>query len=282
MLRTLLVGLDGSKDSVQALELAIRWARRMAAMVVGVGIIDEPAIRAAVPAKPVGGKPGRDAVWSLGYQQHLDDARRHVEQFLQQCAVKCAEASVACKLLEDEGIPPEQIRREAERFDLIMLGRQSHFRFETKPGPDDTLRKVLRDTPRPVVAVPERVCAGDSVVVAYDGSLPAARALFAFEASGLGKGVEIHVVTVDTDQKDASQCAERAIAFLEGHELHATPHVVCSNRATIDELLERVEQLGPGLLVLGSYGKPMFQQFLLGSVSRKLLAECHVPMFFFH
>ena len=84
-----------------------------------------------------------------------------------------------------------------------MLGRQTHFRFGWEEEPDVTLSKVLADSPRPVVAVPDEPEDGEAVVVAYDGSLQAARALYAFEASGLGQGREIHVVSVAGDKKDA-------------------------------------------------------------------------------
>ena len=36
-----------------------------------------------------------------------------------------------------------------------MLGQQTHFRFGWEKEPDATLTRVLADTPRPVVAVPE-------------------------------------------------------------------------------------------------------------------------------
>ena len=44
MLRSILVGLDGSEHSDSALELGIRWARRFDALLVGIGVVDEPGI----------------------------------------------------------------------------------------------------------------------------------------------------------------------------------------------------------------------------------------------
>ena len=42
MLRSILVGLDGSEHSDSALGLALRWASRYDALLVGIGCIDEP------------------------------------------------------------------------------------------------------------------------------------------------------------------------------------------------------------------------------------------------
>ena len=70
-------------------------------------------------------------------------------------AVRCAEAKVACKVLEDVGLPHEQIELQAQRYDLIVLGQQTRFHFETQEGYDDTVRRVLKNCPRPVDRGPE-------------------------------------------------------------------------------------------------------------------------------
>jgi hypothetical protein len=54
MLKSILIGLDGSAYSTTALELGIRWARRFDALLVGLGVIDEPTIRGPEPV-PLGG-----------------------------------------------------------------------------------------------------------------------------------------------------------------------------------------------------------------------------------
>src|SRR5262245_25395754 len=44
-LRTILVGVDGSPASSSVVALGIAWARRFDALLVGIGVIDEPALR---------------------------------------------------------------------------------------------------------------------------------------------------------------------------------------------------------------------------------------------
>src|SRR5215831_16924636 len=44
MLRSILVGLDGSAYSATAVDLGIRWAQHSGAVLVGLGIIDAPTI----------------------------------------------------------------------------------------------------------------------------------------------------------------------------------------------------------------------------------------------
>ena len=198
MLRSMLVGVDGSAYSTTAVELGIRWAQRYGAVLVGLGVIDAPTICKPQPV-PLGAsayKVQRDA--SL-----LADASHKVTQFLEDFAQQCAEADVACQILQEVGLPTERILLEAQQYDLILLGQHTSFHFETQEQPDDTLHTVLKHNPRPVVAVPVPLPEGWVAVVAYDGSLQAARALQAFQAVGLASSYEVHVVCVDPHQEQA-------------------------------------------------------------------------------
>jgi len=72
-------------------------------------------------------------------------------------------------VLEDVGEPADRILREAHRADVVLLGRETHFRFETQDRPDPTDALVLRQSPRPVVVVPRELPEGRGIVVAYGG-----------------------------------------------------------------------------------------------------------------
>lgn len=278
MLRTILVGLDGSAHSASAIRLGIEWARRDDAMLVGLAIIDEPAIAAEEPVY-LGGVPHADPVF---YRERMADARRHANQFLEQFALRCAEAGVACKVLEDVGLPADEIALEAQRYDIVMLGQKTRFHFEVSEKRDDTLVRALKESPRPVVVVPEAWRDAEPVVIAYDGSHPAARALYTFEGAGLGRGRQVHVVTVLHDRLEAARRAERACDFLRYHGVEALAHPETSTYDPADVILARARDLGAGLLVAGAYGQSALREFLVGSVTRTLLRESAVPLFLFH
>jgi nucleotide-binding universal stress UspA family protein len=277
MLRSILIGLDGSAYSTAALELGLRWAGQFEATLVGLGIIDEPDIRRPEPV-PIGGS---------SFKQHRDealvaDARRRVEQFLETFTRRCTEAGVVSKVLQDVGLPHEQIVLEAQRFDLILLGQRTYFHFETQEGPDETLHKVLKHSPRPVVTVPERLGQGEAVIVAYDGSLQAARAVYAFTASGLAMKSPVHVISVHKDQDEAARQASRAVEFLTPHGIQALAVPLASSGRPADVLREQAHKRDARLLVMGAYGKSLLHDFFFGSVTRALLKENPVPLLLFH
>lgn len=277
MVRSILVGLDGTEHADAAVRLGIDWSRRHEALLVGLGVIDEPGIRQPT-MMPLGGasfKERRD-------EACLTKARHSVERFLQRFALTCAEENIACKLLEEVGDPVEKVLQEAQRYDLILLGRETHFRFASQDEPCDTLQRVLKDSPRPVVAVPREPVEGKTAVVAYDGSLQAARAVLAFVACGLSGTYPVHVVTVHAEHVKGNRHAQRAVEFLDQHGVRAVPHVLSPSQGVAHTLLKKAGALEAQLLVMGAYGQSVLKEFFLGSVTRSVMMDSSIPLLLFH
>ncbi len=109
-----------------------------------------------------------------------------------------------------------------------------------------------------------------------------ARALAAFQATELGERWPVHVISVSPHGNDAARHTERARQFLRFHKIEAIPLVLESSVEPGTAILEQVGLVGAGLLVMGAYGQPGLREFFLGSVTRRMLAECPVPLFLFH
>ena len=103
MIRTALVALDGSPNAEAAVALAIAWARRFDAGLVGLGVLDTPAITGPEPVLlgATGFKRERDEI-------RLADAHERVLAFLAQFEARCRAEGVRCTLLEDVGRPAQQ------------------------------------------------------------------------------------------------------------------------------------------------------------------------------
>jgi nucleotide-binding universal stress UspA family protein len=185
-------------------------------------------------------------------------------------------------VIEDVGDPYTRIVEEAQRFDLIVLGRHTHFRFATQAEECDTLQRVLRDSPRPVVCVPARPAQGSAVVVAYDGSLQAARAVFAFQGGGLTRAGPVHLVSASDDFDAAAQSIDRAAEFFGAHAVPVTRHPVRPDGSVAKTVIQMAQALDAGLIVAGAYGRSTLREFFLGSVTRSLLKESPASLFLFH
>jgi nucleotide-binding universal stress UspA family protein len=277
MLRSILIGLDGSPSNRSAVELALQWAQGRNALVAGIGVIDEPGIRAGI-ATPLGGDFLKDKIET----QRLHEAELRVRQALVQFALQCQQASASFKELETTGQPAEQIARAAQRFDLVMLGRQTFFSAADWNSPDGTLEEVLKNVSRPVVAVPETLAkAAQGVIVAFDGSIQAARTLQLYALLQPLGSVPIHIVSVAPTHDQASRRAERAADYLHNRGVTAQVHAEAS-AAEGEVLLAKIQQLRPALVVMGCFGHSALRSFFFGSVTGTLLDKAPAPLFLAH
>jgi nucleotide-binding universal stress UspA family protein len=224
-----------------------------------------------------------DPVYYLGYEARLADVRGKVEHLLEQFAARCAAAGAKHQEIQAVGSPHEVLEREAQSCDLLLLARSAHFRFTAQADDrDETLKTVLRNAARPIVVVPATECPAGPVVIAYDGSLQAARALAACQATGLAETGQVHILCVAPNGTTATGHLQRARQFLRYHQIEAVGHVLEPSAPPARLILEQVRRREAGLLVMGAYGQPVLREFFVGSVTRTALGECPVPLFLYH
>jgi nucleotide-binding universal stress UspA family protein len=279
MLRSILVGLDGSDYSKAAVELGIQWAKRYDALIVGLGIVDEPAIRRP-ESMPIGAsyfKLERD-------QALITDAQHQVETFLDTFGQHCAREGVKYTTIKETGRPVSEILRQSRSYDLIMLGQNTHFSFETQEGADETIWQVVRQSSRPVVTVPEslRTQRSNCVLVAYDASPEADRALQAFEGLGLSQRAEIHVLSIDADCDTANSLANQAATFMNLHDVNAIFHCGTAVGTPSGVILNTADLLNAGLIVMGACGRARWREVIFGSTTSEVVEGSEVPVFLCH
>lgn len=277
MIRSILVGLDGSDFCWHALEYAVSLSLHTKALVAGAAVVDRDYLLRPEPV-PLGGasfKGDRD-------QAIVAAAEQRANQILDQFIQTCTKHEVPSKPLLLEGNPGEAIVEHAQRYDLVVMGKESMFHAPQQTTSCGTLRTVLKGTPRPVVVVPPKPGSGNSVLIAYDGSLPSAHAIQMFMLSGLHVGRELHVLTIDSDQTRGAKIADHATEFLGFHHVKAKRHLVPPRGNIGSTILEVGNDLGAGMVVLGSYGKSAITEFFLGSMTRYFLDHSKVPLFLYH
>ena len=276
MLRSLLIGLDGSDDGDAAVELGLSWAKTHDALAVGVAIVDDSGILIS-----------EEALFAPGYDRAVLEplvqvAHHRSGVFLEKFAARCRVLGLRYRSIDEKGTPGVQMVEEAQRFDLIVLGRCTHFDYELSSRGDNTLTRVLKDSPRPVVSVPNAPHQGETVIVAYDGSLQASRALYAFEASGLARSRPVCVVGVAAMRGEAGRFTSRAVDFLRLHDIPAEERPVQTQNHPSQVILDEIRRRDAGLLVMGAYGRPTLKEFAIGSVTSTLLDESTVAIFCHH
>lgn len=254
--------------------MGIEWARRYEARLSGLAIMDEPGLHG-----PEEWVLGGLAFTRSHHKELVAELSQKADAILARAAEVCTAAGVEFRPLKEIGDPSSLLLIQAQRFDLVLLGQETHFQYGFERRTEDTLARVLQASPRPVVVVPRTPGPGDAAVIAFDGRVQAARALASFAGLGLARGRAVHVFSAAAEHAQAAEIADRAIQFLAAHDIPATAHIAASKAAPAIPLAKCAEEVGAGLVVMGAFGQSVVRELLLGSTTRMLLRETKVPLF---
>jgi nucleotide-binding universal stress UspA family protein len=277
MLRSLLIGVNGSRWSQAACDIGINWASSLKIPVTCLGVVD---VHALAPAEPV--PLGAGTFKTVRDEQVLARGRQRIEEALQAASRQAEAAKVECHILQREGSPAALLGEEAQRHDLVILGRRAVPQTDRAPPASETLVDILRHAPRPIVVASQTIPRCSDVVIAYDGSVQASRSLRSYVSSGLYYGHPLHLVGVGNDPQAVQEKLGRAIDFLQAHSLKCEPHVLPIDGTVAETLSGFARRIPAGLLVMGVYGQPWYKEILFGSVTRTMIAQVPVPLFLDH
>ncbi|MGE0773753.1 MAG: universal stress protein [Sphingomonadaceae bacterium] len=145
---------------------------------------------------------------------------------------------------------------------------------------------LVFETGRPVILLPELVVPElkfDKIAIAWDGSSVASRALSA--ALPLAREASSVTLVQITGEKDLSKAAAPADAVrnLKLHGIDAkVVEVALEGRDAAAALQNYCEQDGRELLVMGAFGQSRAREFVLGGVTRSVLAGPKLPILLSH
>ena len=181
----------------------------------------------------------------------------------------------------EEGDPSECLTRQARYHDLVVLGQQ-----EDPPLYPDMPDLVVLSAGRPVLVIPyvgryDQI--GERVMVAWDGSRTAARALND-ALPILGRAGNVGVIGVGPGQGDRDPGRGDDICrYLARHGVKAEAgQAYAEDISVADMLLSRAADGGADLFVMGAYGHARWRELVLGGVTRHMLAHMTLPIFMSH
>lgn len=273
MFKSILTALKPSSTQDYIIRDAVALARRIGGELVACTVIDE---RQVAPPEPT--PMGAGAFKKERDRELMKAARAEAARVASDCQEAASAAGVAFRTEQHEGDLIETLSRRSHEFDLVVVG---HATID-EAGDESLLGRILKQAVRPTIVFPKQPAGGESVVVAYDGSLQAARTLSSFAYSGLGIGRAIHVVSCHADSATAAESGEVACRFLRRHGLTVELHAKTLTDSPAAVLLGAVAEFSAGLLVMGAFGQSAVREFFFGSTTRTVLHELPVAVFVDH
>ena len=277
MLKRILLLLADTESSLTARDYAFKLAKQSGAEVAGLAGIDLSSIDVRMPG----------GVGVATFKARLEDelkaqaseARQRLRAAFEQ---QCRDDDVTFEWLSFEGDAADTLHLAAETRDLLISGHDTAFRGEIFKSLSEMLSKLLTMSPRPVVICPDDRPGSDDILVAYDGSIPAMRAIQMFALLGLGIGRRVHVTSIDEDRDVATRRAHAAASYLRIHGMEVSVDPIATGVHPSEALKIEVAQRKIGTMVMGAYGRRGFRELLFGSTTNTIVEAPPCALFLYH
>lgn len=281
--KDLLVHLDSMPESDVRSDIAVKLAERHGAHLTGLCVVDiVPATALMEDTSMVGTAALADIVGRLR-DRGIEEAARIEAKFREK--LRLSGIAGEWRLVEDAAAPTVALH--ARYADLAIVG-QVNPDHPPMGSADDVVEQALLTSGRPVLIIPyiaRSTPLATNVLVAWNGSREAARAVNdALPLIKHAKSITVLAINPEGGIGGEGDLPASDLALhLARHGLTAeAAHVVASDIADGDALLDYVADHGADLVVMGGYGHSRMREFVLGGVTRRLLQSMTVPVLISH
>ncbi|MGA7485316.1 MAG: universal stress protein [Xanthobacteraceae bacterium] len=275
MLKDVVVNLSGRGPQDFAAEYAASVGAAFGAHVTGISFLYEPVI----PDGALGGVPV-DLI-ELQREENTKLASDAISRF--EAAVRKAGGAGETRMVDATfGGAPTLFAQIARRFDISVVGQA-----QRDQGATDTLmiEGALFESGRPVIVVPyiqNRGLTLERVLACWDGGRTAARAV-ADAMPFLERAKAVDIVMVAEARKEDETPGAKLSDHLARHGVTANVKSLTKGDIPIEDvLLSYAADSGADFIVMGGYGHSRLREFVLGGVTRGILAEMTVPVLMSH
>ena len=278
-IRKLLVAVDGSESSKNALRQAIRFTDK--------GRCGDVTVLTVLP-------PYEGELELTGFRNFKESFREPGEKILSEAAKIAKEEGVQVPAILEEGNIHEVVIDVAESRDcgLIVMGRRGLTKVERAFMGSVTAR-VIGYSPIDVLVMPsDSPLKWDTILLAVDGSpyseLAANRAISMAQNCGSGELKVLSVVdvsdeffaqapdVVDKMIEKAKETVEAVKKKAKGANIEA--ETLVREGETHKKIIETAKELGADVICMGSHGRTGLRRLLMGSVTEKVIGNAPCPV----
>ena len=275
MIKSILVGVDGSEHARTALRYALWLARKLEATITGLHVVDIVSIE---------GSFFHDISGSLGFEPYLDFTSKMREALhergraiLDEFESTCREAGVRCDTALQIGIVPSEICERAREADLVLIGHRGvNQRFSTGLLGGVT-ESVTRQCSKPVLVTPLEFAEIRSPLLAYDGSERASAAMHVAAEVCTRLTLPLSVLTVCREAEQGEKTIDQAVRYLASYSLETRTFVVTGH--AYEKIPAEIRGRGHDLLFMGAHGHGRIIEMVLGSTTEYVLRNAPGPVF---
>ena len=279
MIKRILLPLDKSDYTDAAIHFAIKMAKAHDAEITGLVVIDLPGIKDSIGPLP----PGVSFYAKELEQSRIERNFQHVDELLEKFKQACANAHVRYRTGMDQGSPSKTITTKSLYYDVLIMGIQTYYEFDLEDKPGDSFADILGETITPVYAIPKDYFPPHDpnerrkALFAFDGSMPAARAMQRFAQLANPINTEIYLLISHDSKSEAEKILGHAEKYLKVHGVNNIEKIYTGEN--IIRHISKNHLDWPDTIVLGAHSKKGIFDFMSGSLTRFLTEEGTKPLF---
>jgi nucleotide-binding universal stress UspA family protein len=273
-MKVILSCVDGSPSSDAGIDAASWLASRLHARIRVLHVID---------IRLLEGPWMTDLVGSLGaqpYQAAVPQVRHLLEERAE--TIIAAAKSRAGEFVDTAetvtGLVVDRILGAERCCDIVVLGQKGEHARWLVGWVGSTSERVVRKSVKPCLVVPEPFQPARSLVVGYDGSPFAVRALGIACDLATRLDLPIRVVTVaeHRDAKEVEAASKEAAEYARHHSVSCETIV---REGEPEEVLIEVSGIAPeAWIIIGAFGHARVRELLLGSTTSEVLRRSGRPV----
>ena len=277
MIRSILLALAETPYNASAKDYALWLAKKEGGHIHALAVIDIAAFETPVLGTADGLMPSVVTPPLKESQSLMNDLMTMARERLDRFAAECESKGVAFSTEVKTGIPGEVISRTGIAHDIVLVSRTGYNRVaNAQENVDALVAPVIRNSVRPVLVAGSQFREESdiqNILVAYDGSSHAARALSVAAELAPRPGVHCTLITVAHSEEIGWDILSPAEAFLFHHGVEPEKKVVVGTKPST-VICNLVESGRVDIVVMGAYGHSPIREVLFGSTTERILAHC--------
>ena len=275
MVKTILIPTDGSDYGKTAIDYGTYIAKKLAAQLIGLHVVDVGLMQGPVFS---------DISGSIGlppYQEFLPvieaGLNERAEAILKAFRERCEAAELYPEARKAIGIIDEIIIEEGKKTDWILLAqRGEHFHLTKGSILGSTAELVVRKSGKPVMVTPATYQDIESMALAYDGSPPADTALKLAVSLSEKAAWPLTIICITGDQAVADKLHKKIEDYLEPFQIDCETIMIRGQEDR--EIMKFIREGSVELLVMGAYGHNRLRELLVGSTTSDVIRKSKIPV----
>lgn len=243
----------------------------------GLALIDIKAFEIPVLGTPDGFLPSIVTPPLRENQSLIEELTVLAKERTDRAAAACAAKNLTFTGEIRTGIPGEIVTRAAVAHDIVVMSRTGYSSIAgAEEKPDPLVSQVVRRSIRPVLVAGAKFPGAQGIrhiLVAYDGSTHAGRALLVAAELGTWPGVKCTLMTVASTEENGEEILTAAELFLLSHNVKPQKRILLGTKPS-EIICESATNADVDILIMGAFGRSPMREVFFGSTTRHVLSHC--------